>query len=69
MTTSPITTWDGAAAVFTFATETFGVWLFLILSVAITIGVVARMIVHENHTFREVSPDLVKGGALKGVNI
>lgn len=69
MTTSPITTWEGAQAVFTFGPDSVGVWVFLALSVAIVIGVAARMIYHENHTFRELSPDLVRGGAFKGVNI
>ncbi|ROO24783.1 hypothetical protein SAHL_15495, partial [Salinisphaera orenii YIM 95161] len=56
MTTSPITTWEGAQAVFTFGPGSLGVWLFLALAVAIVIGVAARMIQHENHTFRELSP-------------
>lgn len=69
MTTSPITSWEGAQAVFTFGPDSIGVWVFLALSVVIVIGVAARMIHHENHTFRELSPDLVHGGAFKGVNI
>ncbi|PMR72987.1 hypothetical protein [Billgrantia endophytica] len=66
---SPITSWEGAEAVFTFGPDSFGVWLFLALMTAIMVGVVARMVVHENRTFSNIEPDLLKEGAMKGVNI
>lgn len=69
MDVSPITSWDGAQAVFTFGPGSVGMWLFLFLALAIMVGVIARMIVHENHTFSAVDPDIVAGGAMKGANI
>lgn len=66
---SPITSWDGAAAVFTFGPDSPGIWLFLAITLIVMTSVVARMIAHENHTFRKLDPDLVEGGAMKGVNL
>lgn len=69
MNPSPITSWEGAEAVFTFGPGSPGMWLFLALMLVIMVGVVARMIAHENHTFSQLEPDLMEGGAMKGANI
>jgi uncharacterized membrane protein YraQ (UPF0718 family) len=51
MNTSPITTWEGAEAYFTFGPNSLGLYVIFALAVALFIGFVARMIVHENHNF------------------
>ena len=69
MSASPIASWEGAGAVFTFGPESVGMWIILTITFAVVVGVVARMIIHENRTFNAVKPDLIEGGAMKGTNI
>lgn len=52
MNGSPISSWEGAAAVFTFADSPVAMGLFLILSIALCVGVIAGTIAHENKSFR-----------------
>lgn len=61
--------WEGASTVFTFGPDSAGMWLFLAGTVAVGIGVLARMIIHENRTFSSLDPNLVVGGAIRGANI
>lgn len=54
MNASPITTWEGAEAYFTFADSPAAIWIFLILAVAVTFGVLYSAISHENESFRKL---------------
>lgn len=69
MNPSTFSTWEGAGAVFTFGPDSVGMWLFLLAAIGVGIGVLARMIIHENRTFRSLDPDLIRDGGMKGVNI
>lgn len=51
MNTSPITTWEGAEAYFTFADSPAALMVILSLSIAVTVGVIIATIKHENHTY------------------
>lgn len=53
MNSSPITSWDGAEAIFTFAASPTGIALFLALAVVITLGVIVNMITHEKKSFSQ----------------
>jgi hypothetical protein len=51
MNASPITTWEGAEAYFTFADNPTAMVIILGLSVVATIGAVIATIIHENETY------------------
>ncbi|MBM7570180.1 hypothetical protein [Aquibacillus albus] len=51
MKTSPITSWEGAEAYFTFGPASMGVFLSLIIGVVILAGLLVRMVRHENESF------------------
>lgn len=53
MNSSPITSWEGAAAYFTFADSPMLVALFFGLAVLVTLGAIAVMINHEKHSFEK----------------
>ncbi|MEA1050003.1 hypothetical protein U5801_09295 [Lamprobacter modestohalophilus] len=54
MNSSPITSWEGASAYFTFADSPAMLVLLFLLSVLVTVGVIAAMMVHEKHSFQRV---------------
>jgi hypothetical protein len=54
MHSSPIASWEGAGAYFTFADNPVMLMLMFILAVAVTVGVIGAMIVHEKHSFHRV---------------
>ncbi|WP_373228822.1 hypothetical protein [Cohnella sp.] len=63
MNTSPIKSWEGVEAYFTFGPNSLGVWVVLILAVALFIGFIAYTIRHEKHCFEEslkLFPELQK---------
>ncbi len=51
---SPIDTYDGAGVVFTFGGYSLGVWLAVILAVALFVGFFVRMIQHENKAYQAI---------------
>jgi hypothetical protein len=51
MNASPITTWEGAEAYFTFADNPTAMTMILGLAVAVTIIAVVASIIHENQTY------------------
>jgi F0F1-type ATP synthase membrane subunit a len=51
MNASPITSWDGAEAYFTFADNPAAMAIILALSVAVTVGVIIASIKHEKDTY------------------
>jgi hypothetical protein len=57
MNSSPITTWDGAEAYFTFADNPGVIGFLLTLAVVITVGVVVRMVYMERHAERGLRGD------------
>ncbi|MEJ2059841.1 MAG: hypothetical protein P8Y64_05070 [Gammaproteobacteria bacterium] len=54
MDSSPITSWAGATVYYTFAHNPWVIGLILTLSVIVTFGVVASMLVHEKHSFHRI---------------
>jgi hypothetical protein len=54
MHSSPISSWEGAAAYFTFADNPFVIGLILVLAVAATVGVIGVMLAHEKHSFERI---------------
>jgi hypothetical protein len=54
MHTSPITTWDGAAAYFTFADKPFVMYCILAAAVIITVGTIVMAAVHETEAFKKI---------------
>lgn len=54
MNTSPITSWEGAAAYFTYADNPFATGFLFTLSVVVTVAVIVAMIKHENESFHRV---------------
>ena len=57
MNTSPIDTYDGAEAYFTFGPDSVGMWIFLVLAAAAFIYVGVRAMQFENEGFAEVTGD------------
>ncbi|WP_214407476.1 hypothetical protein [Pseudonocardia lacus] len=55
MSTSPIDSYDGAGVVFTFGANSVGVWIFLVLAVALFVGFVLRMVQHENRAYAAIA--------------
>jgi hypothetical protein len=51
MNVSPITSWDGAEAYFTFADKPSVMMLILVLSILVTVGAVVATVLHENNTY------------------
>lgn len=51
MNASPITSWEGAEAYFTFADKPAVIMLILLLAVIVTVGAVIATIRHENHSY------------------
>ncbi len=51
MNTSPITSWEGAEAYFTFADSPAALMVILSLAFAVTVGVIIATIKHENQTY------------------
>lgn len=51
MNGSPITTWEGAEAYFTFADRPGAIWLFLILSIIVCFGAIFYGGMHENEAY------------------
>ncbi|MDO6461551.1 hypothetical protein Q4485_12655 [Granulosicoccaceae sp. 1_MG-2023] len=51
MHSSPITSWEGAEAYFTFADKPSVLTLILVLSVVVTAGAIIATIKHENHSY------------------
>ena len=51
MNVSPITTWEGAEAVFTFADTPPAIMIILSLSMAVTLGTIIASVKHENNTY------------------
>lgn len=52
MNGSPLTSWDGVEAYFTFADSPGAIALFLVLGVAVLVGVVANSAIHETRVFK-----------------
>lgn len=53
MHSSPISSWEGAAAYFTFADSPMAIAFFFILAVVITIGTIGVMMKHEKESFEK----------------
>lgn len=51
MNVSPITTWEGAEAYFTFADNPTAMMIILVLAIVATVGTVVATIKHENDTY------------------
>lgn len=54
MDTSPITTWDGAAAYFTFADKPVVMYLILAAAVIVTFGTIVMAGIHEVEAFKKL---------------
>jgi hypothetical protein len=54
MNTSPITTWDGAAAYFTFADKPIVMYLILAAAIVITFGTIIMAGIHEIEAFKKL---------------
>ena len=57
MNTSPIDTYDGAEAYFTFGPDSVGMWVFLVLACALFVYVGVRAAQFEGKHFAEVTED------------
>jgi hypothetical protein len=55
--TSPIDSYEGAEAYFTFGPDSVGMWIFLILAMAVFLYVGVRAMMFENRHFAEVTAD------------
>jgi hypothetical protein len=51
MNASPITTWEGAEAYFTFADSPVAIGIILTVSVVVTVGAIVASVLHENKTY------------------
>ena len=51
MNTSPIDTWEGAEAYFTYADSPGMISLILLLSVIVTFGTIVLAAIHEKHLY------------------
>jgi hypothetical protein len=54
MNTSPITTWDGAAAYFTFADKPAILYAILAAAVIVTFGTIIMASIHEIEAFKKI---------------
>jgi len=57
MHSAPFETWDGAEAIFTFAHSPTAIAIFLVLTVAVIVGVIAQSARHENHSFKKAEDE------------
>ena len=57
MNTSPIDTYDGADAYYTFGPDSVGMWVFLVLAVAAFVYVGVRAMQLENGGFEDVAEE------------
>lgn len=57
MNTSPITSWEGAEAYFTWADSPGMMTLILLVAVAITFGAIVAAAVHEKHAYEKHKMD------------
>ena len=57
MNTSPITTWDGAAAYFTFADKPVVLYCILAAAVIITFGTIVMASIHESEAFKKLEEE------------
>ena len=48
---SPLTTWEGAEAIFTFADNPFAMGVFLILTLVAIVGAIAYVAKHESDSY------------------
>lgn len=51
---SPITTWEGAAAYFTFADKPVVLYVILALAVILCFGTIVKAGIHETEAFKKV---------------
>lgn len=54
MNTSPITTWEGAEAYFTYADSPMMIGFWLILAIALTVFPIISMIKHETESSKKL---------------
>ena len=54
MHTSPITTWDGAAAYFTFADKPAVLYVILAAAAIICFGTIVMAAIHETEAFKKI---------------
>lgn len=52
MSGSPVTSWEGVEAYYTYADSPFMIALFLVLSCAVVVGVIVHSIKHETVAFK-----------------
>ncbi len=57
MNTSPIDSYDGADAYFTFGPDSVGMWIFLVFGFALFLYVGVRAMQFESQEFHEVEAD------------
>ena len=57
MGSSPITSWEGAEAYFTFADSGIALAVWLVAAVAIVVGVIGATYAHENRSFANLQRD------------
>jgi len=50
---SPITTWDGAEAIFTFADSPTMIGVILVVSMVVTVLAIVATIKHENESYED----------------
>lgn len=60
MNGSPVTSWDDVSAYFTFADSPAAIAVFLLLTCAVLVGVIAQSARHEREAFRRVQEE--RGG-------
>lgn len=58
MLSSPIDTYEGADVVYTFGAASFGTVLFFVIAVAAFLWFIARVIIHENHSYAAMAKHL-----------
>jgi hypothetical protein len=54
MNSSPVSSWEGATAYFTFADKPGVMMLIFLVSVVVTIGVIVSAARHENESYRKL---------------
>lgn len=54
---SPITSWEGAEAYFTYADSGTALGVWLVVAIALFVGVIAATYIHENRSFATLSDD------------
>ncbi|MDF0596520.1 hypothetical protein [Psychromarinibacter halotolerans] len=56
MNTSPITSWDGAEAIFTWADSPMMMGIALIGALAVTVGAIVYAASHDKHAYASYKP-------------